>query len=159
MAHLIFIMFYVLNGVVCFFSNLYCYNGPLEGTPRIMWFLNWYRDASKNACTVAKNLVSKLLLARMSMFVSLSCSLAHPPLLKHSQQNILLHLSTRYPFGGSRQDQVVIFIRFRQDRLEQHFSQLWCSCFTGRKAHWKKLKCLSCASTKAQITLSRFIVW
>ena len=57
--------------------------------------------------------------------LSLSCGLALLPLLKHSQSAkwalALVH-STLYPFGGSGQDQVVIFIGSRQDwpvHLEQ----------------------------------------
>lgn len=58
--------------------------------------------------------------------LSLSCGLAHLPLLKHSPSAkcALAHiLSTFSPFGGSKQDQVVIFIRSRQD-WPAHLEQL-----------------------------------
>lgn len=157
-AHFSLIMLQVWNGMICLLFILYCTVGHLG----FMWSLNWQRNESKSACWGAKNLLSKLLLARMTTFV---CRYHVAWLVFHSwntvnQQNVLLRSSTphstllvglgriRWSFllGPGRTGLFIWSSLFPVTMLR----------FTGRKAHWKELhslRCLSCASAKAPITL------
>lgn len=122
----------------------------------------WQWNASKNACWGAKILLSKLFLARMSSPVFLY-HVVWP--IFHSwntvrQQNVLLHTSS--PHSLLLVDPSRIRWSFLLG-LGRTGLLIWSSLFlvtmlrfTGRRAHRKelhRLRCLSCASAKAPITL------
>ncbi len=136
--------------MICLLFILYC----TVGNSGIMWSLNWQWDASKNVCWRAKNLLSKLLLARMFTFVC--CYHVVWPIFHSwntdSQQNVLSrssspHFTLLVDLGRIRWSLLL--------GLGRTGLFMWSSLFlvtmlrfTGRKICWKELhslRCLSCA--------------
>lgn len=110
------------------------YSGPL----RIHVVSKLAVDCKKKHMLRGQNPLKAFAGEDVHVCLSLSCGLAHLPLLKHSQSAkcalAIIH-STLYPFGGSMQDQVVILLD-----LGRNVPLIWSSLvpatmhrITGRK--------------------------